>query len=207
MKRLPLVTLLAFLPGAPAFAHEGHHAHAERAIDLTLLGFSGLKEMFNVHPAFVHFPIALVPSALLLYFLGTVLRNRSLNVASRVCLSLALVSGVIAVATGLTAQESFPHNDVIHHMMRTHKVIGLALAGLLTALTAWSFLHADQRPKGVWGFLTVLAIASYLALQNGDLGSRMVYVQGAAVKPAVAAITTDEEGPDHGPMHHHDHDE
>lgn len=62
-----------------------------------------LKEMFNVHPAFVHFPIALIPVALLLYFLGTVLSNCSLNVAVRACLYLALFSGAITVLTGLTA--------------------------------------------------------------------------------------------------------
>jgi hypothetical protein len=30
-------------------------------MDLSLYGFEGLSRTFNIHPAFVHFPIALVP--------------------------------------------------------------------------------------------------------------------------------------------------
>ena len=191
----------------PVFAHEGHHVHPEAAFDFSLLGFLGLKEVYNVHPAFVHFPIALIPSALLLYFLGTLLRNRSLAVAGRACLYLGLVSGVVAIATGLKAQSSFPHNEIIHHMMITHRTTGFLLGGILTLLTVWSFWHEDQRPRGAWAFIFVLACAAYLVLQNGDLGSRMVYIQGAAVKPVVSNIKAAEATKEtkEPREHHHKH--
>jgi len=46
-------------------------------MDLGLFGLQGLQQVFNVHPVFVHFPIALFPSALLLYGLGIVLNWRA----------------------------------------------------------------------------------------------------------------------------------
>ena len=204
--RKRLTTAMVLLVGTawPLLAHQGHAEHAEPMFDAGLLGFSGLKEVFNLHPAFVHFPIALIPTALLLYFLGIVLKKPALNLAGRLCLYLALISGVITIATGLAAQASFPHNETIHHMMQTHRTIGLVLACFLMVLTVWSFWQKEQAPRGSWAFLIVLAGATYLVLQNGDLGSRMVYIQGAAVKPAVQAITSadaDEEG------HHHHHDD
>jgi uncharacterized membrane protein len=208
MKKHCVLALMALVSSMPLFAHEGHHAHPESAFDAALLGFSGLKEVFNLHPAFVHFPIALIPLALLLYFLGIALKKPFLNIAGRACLYLALIGGVVTIWTGLIAQNSFPHNDVIHHMMQTHRTIGFILAALLGALTLWSSWHDDQRPRGAWAFILVLAGATYLVLQNGDLGSRMVYIQGAAVKPAIQAITKPEEDleEEHEEDHHHEYE-
>lgn len=39
-------------------------------MDWSLLGFRGLDQVFNVHPVFVHFPIAFFPASLLLYILA-----------------------------------------------------------------------------------------------------------------------------------------
>ena len=201
MKKAFIAWSAALFAAAPLLAHEGHHAHPEPVFDLGLLGFSGLMEVFNLHPVFVHFPIALVPTALLLYFLGIALKKSWLNMAGRSMLYLALISSVVTIATGLAAQSSFPHNEIIHHMMQTHRTIGLVLAGVLVVLTLWSFWQAEHRPRAAWAFLGVLACATYLVLQNADIGSRMVYVQGAAVKPAVQAITSTEA---HQP-HAHEH--
>lgn len=164
-------------------------------IDPSLLGFSGLKEVFNVHPVFVHFPIALFPSALLLYGLGLLLKRPSWTVAGRACLYLAAAGTALAILTGWQAQGSFPHNERIHHMMMTHLRIGLIIGLLALVLVIWSFVKRGQQPKGVYAFLVLLAGTTFLVLQNGDLGSRMVYVEGAAIKPAVSMITGKHERP------------
>ena len=166
-----------------AWAHEGHaHIVEKSLIDPTLLGFSGLTHITNVHPAFVHFPIALFPSALLLYGLGVILSRPSLIIAGRACLYLAAAAIVVTIVTGVHAQETFPHNPRVHHMMTTHLRIGLMIGGLAGVLTIWSFIHRNQQPLGIYGFLIVLAFTTYAVLQNGDLGSRMVYLEGAAVQ-------------------------
>lgn len=182
--------LLLWLVGPIVQAHEGHEDAAEEAsrgastlIDPSLLGFSGLREIVNTHPACVHFPIALFPSALLLYGLGIFLRRPSWIVAGRACLYLAAAGTAVTLLTGWYAQGTFPHNARVHHMMTTHFWLGLAVGALACVLVVWSCVHHGQRPKGVYGFLSVLALAAYLVLQNGDLGSRMVYLEGAAVKP------------------------
>ncbi len=154
-------------------------------MDISLLGFSGVREMFNIHPAFVHFPIALLPSALLFYVLGLTLGKKTLLVAGRGSLYMALAGTIVALWTGFRAEGSFPHNDTIHNMMETHEAIGIALLILTAFLALWTFWQSDQRPKGAWVFVAGLALASYLGFQNSDLGARMVYVEGAAVKPAV----------------------
>ena len=166
-------------------------------MDVSLFGLQGLRQVFNVHPVFVHFPIALFPSALLLYGLGIILNWRTACVAGRACLYLAMAGTVAAVVTGLMAQDSFPHNERIHHMMQTHKTLGLVIGPLALLLTGWSFWHKAQQPNVRYGFLLGLLLLTGLVIQNGDLGARMVFVEGAGVKPSVPAVG--------GGHEHHDH--
>ena|SRR5688572_20469950 len=172
-------------------------------MDWQLLGFSGLKEVFNLHPVFVHFPIALFPAALLFFFLGLWRNSRQWLASARLLLYLAALSGILTVWTGLRAPATIPHNEIIHRMIMTHQTIGLVVLGLAIVLTLWSFWQTEHRPKAAWVFLAVLGLTSLLLLQNGDLGSRMVYVQGAAVKPAIPIIAP-KEGREQ-PQHHHEH--
>ena len=72
-----LLVLVTWFFGSGVQAHEGRESAADDAkergaapIDRSLLRFSGLHELLNTHPAFVRFPIALFPSALLPYGLG-----------------------------------------------------------------------------------------------------------------------------------------
>lgn len=163
------------------------------AFDFSMYGFEGLGKLMNVHPAFVHFPIALFPVVLLFYGLGVWLKKPPLLIGGRLVLYLAMISLAITVFTGLRAEDSIPHNREIHRMMETHKNTGWVLLSLGVLLTLWSFWHSGQRPKGAWLFVLTAAFASYLVLQNGDIGSRMVYLQGAGVKPAVPAVTGEEQ--------------
>ena len=164
---LLLLTVSAvFLPSV-VLAHGDEES--ESWIDFSHYGFSGLTKLFNVHPVFVHFPIALTLIALLF---------------------------IIAVLTGNAAMESFPHNEVIHRMMETHQHTGYVILGLTVLLTAWSFWQRANVPRGSLAFLLVAAVATYFVLQTADIGGRMVYLEGAAVKPMVPLM---EEG------HQHEH--
>lgn len=179
-------------------------------IDPSLLGLQGLHQVFNVHPVFVHFPIALFPSALLLYGLGIMLNWRAARVAGRACLYLATAGTIVAVVTGLLAQDTFPHNERIHHMMQTHKTLGLVIGPLALLLTGWSVWHKAQQPNVRYGFLLGLLLLTGLVVQNADLGARMVFVEGAAVK-AAAPLMREGRSHEHSPTeqseHHHHHDE
>jgi len=158
-------------------------------MDWSLFGFKAVGELFNIHPMFVHFPVAFLPGAFLLFALGIALKKPGLNLAGRACLYMAAAGALAAVATGLLAEGSFPHNEIIHHMMQTHETLGWLVLALAAALSAWSFFQAEHRPKAAWFFLALLGLANLAAMQGADLGARMVYLEGAAVKPAVSVIT------------------
>lgn len=156
-------------------------------MDWSLYGFEGLTEILNVHPAFVHFPIALFPAALLFFGLGLALRREPFLIAGRSCLYLAVLSVAVVVYTGLQAKQTFPMDEHMHRMVETHEHTGFIIAGLSFALIAWDLASRGNLPRFPWAFTALLAVASYFVLQNGDIGSRMVYLHGAAVEPVVQA--------------------
>lgn len=143
---------------------------------------------------FVHFPVAFLPGAFLLFTLGTAFKKAELNAAGRACLYMAAAGALAAVSTGLLAEDSFPHNAAIHNMMGTHETLAWLVLGLSGVLSAWSFFQSGHRPRGAWAFLAVLGLANLAVMQGADIGARMVYLEGAAVKPAVAAITGKDAG-------------
>lgn len=173
-------------------------------MDWSLLGFKGLGQVLNVHPVFVHFPIALFPTTLLFYFIGIVFRKEKFLFTGRICLLLAFLAAAITVITGELAEGSFPHSHALHTMMQTHEKIGIAVLVLGGLLVFWSFWVREGKPKRIGLFLLCLGFVSLLVLQNGDVGGRMVFVEGAAVKTAAPEAKSE---PIHKEPGHHHRDE
>ena len=150
-------------------------------IEWSQLGFQGLDQVLNVHPVFVHFPVALFPTALLCYTIGILRHQERFLFAGRMVLSLAAISALVAILTGLAAEDTFPHSETLHRMMETHETIGSTVTILAGFLWVWSFIDRAGIPKWPILFLAALLATTLLVFQNGDLGGRMVFVEGAAV--------------------------
>lgn len=172
---------------------------SEATMDWSLLGFRGLGQVLNIHPVFVHFPIALFPTTLLFYAIGIFGKRKRFLFAGRVCLLLSLLSVTVTVITGLFAADTFPHSETIHKIMETHRTIGYAALFFGFTLSVWSLSQKEGMPKLPRLFLLVLSLAVLMVLQNGDLGGRMVFVEGASVK----ADSSRHHGDDSEHPHHH----
>lgn len=165
-------------------------------MDWSLMGFGAVRELFNIHPMFVHFPVALLPAAFLLFGLGIALNKQQLNAAGRACLYLGAAGAMAALVTGLRAEDTVVHNETIHRLMETHETLAWIVLGLSSVLSAWSFYQSEHRPKAAWAFLALLGLANLAVMQVADIGARMVYLEGAAVKPAVKVITQEPAAPE-----------
>ena len=168
-------------------------------MDWSILNFNAMRELYNLHPMWVHFPVALLPSALLLYVLAHLLKRPSLGASARICLYLGTLGSVAAAISGWLGESSIPHNETIHHMMQTHKMTGIGVAVVFLLLSAMSYRKFDVEGKLRWVFYSVLLFGNVFVALNADLGARMVYVEGAGVKAAVPAVS---EGHDHGAHEH-----
>jgi uncharacterized membrane protein len=118
------------------------------------------------------------------------------------CLGLGFISTFVTVLTGYLAQETFPHGETIHRMMGTHRTLGFIILGFGVLLMIWSFLKREGIPKGSKFFLFLFGFTVLMILQNADLGGRMVFVEGAAVK---ALPVPQENRYEHGGSEQGDH--
>lgn len=152
------------------------------------LGLQGLSQMPNLHPIWVHLPIAFLPLAFIFFLVGVVRHQDALLTAGRWTISFAALGAAAAVWSGSRAQGALPHNEAIHALTETHETLGWTVLILSGVLALWSFWREEETPKGVYGFLAVLALTNIVLVQQGDIGGRLVYVQGAGVKPAMAQM-------------------
>lgn len=137
-----------------------------------------------LHPAFVHFPIALVVFSFIADLLGRLLNKPSLRSTGFWCLIAALVGGAITAATGYydfsrdTLGDTYKYVDF-------HMDLGFVLVGAVIVLTLWRWLVYARRDRepGIAYLIGALLVVG-LTLFQGWYGGEMVYSQGAGVAAA-----------------------
>ncbi|HSS22780.1 MAG TPA: DUF2231 domain-containing protein [Pyrinomonadaceae bacterium] len=140
--------------------------------------------MAPLHPAFVHFPIALVVFSFITDLLGWLLNKASLRAAGFWCLIGALLFGAITAATGYYDFTRDTLGDTARYV-DFHMDVGLVLVGAVVVLTLWRWLvyARRDRPLGA-AYLVGALLVLGLTLFQGWYGGEMVYSQGAGVAAA-----------------------
>ncbi len=175
-----IIIATAFL-GAIAFASEGHGA-AEAASSTVPLGLQGLKEVMNVHPLFVHFPISLLIMSAIFYYSGALFKKQGLLEAAKWELLSGTLFAVAAVWTGWQAANTIEHGEEVHRILMVHQNLGFMILVLSVVLSVWTIaVKASLPSKGRVLFLLAMGLLAAMIVQQGDLGGRMVFLHGAGV--------------------------
>jgi len=102
-------------------------------IDRILPGVSHLQ---NLHPLFVHFPIAFIYGAALLYLLGWMRASEPFKWSAFWMLMLGALGVAASVGTGLYAEPGvMVAESVRDQLLKHHKHLMLAASGLTGVLT------------------------------------------------------------------------
>lgn len=134
----------------------------------------------EVHPALVHFPIALLPVAIGADALGLVTKNRELYPVGRIGIMLAAASAAVAGVFGFIAQEEVDIDDETRPILQTHRTLNIAALGVVTAL---AIRRAAQKRPGAGYLLAGLAAIATVGV-SAYLGGKLVYAHGVAVEKA-----------------------
>ena len=135
--------------------------------------------MESIHPMVVHFPIALLLTALFVDGLALILKRPTLHRVALWNLSLGTLGAGVAVLTGLQAEDVAKHSFEIWQIMQLHKRLGITTLILGMMVTSWRWSKRDQLSQRA-RLLTVvgmLVMASTISL-GAYLGGRMVYEFG-----------------------------
>lgn len=146
--------------------------------------------MQNVHPMFVHFPIAFLLAVPLIDLIGLLRREEWYFKAGSLVLFLGVLGAVGAVTTGLVAEETVPHSSVAaHSIMELHERMAYTVLGLAVGILLVRSLVRRSRTN--WKFLAVVAaeiiLLASLVGYTGFLGGKLVHEHGVGT-----ALTADE---------------
>ena len=138
--------------------------------------FPGAAHLQNIHPVVVHFPIALLLVATVLYFLGASSRNEFITGAALWALVLGAIGALLSAGTGLYASEGVMIAPSVRDaLLIHHRNLMVAVTALTGALTVWALAARPLPRRGRWAFLIGLVAMCVLIARGADYGGRLVY--------------------------------
>lgn len=131
----------------------------------------------EIHPMLVHFPLALMPTAIAADAVGAMTDNQALMDTGRILMPLAVASMAVTGVAGFAAQEEVRAEGEARDMLLTHRNLNV---GLLLMSAGLAVLRSGQDRPGPGYLLAGLAGAA-LMTYSGYLGGKMVYRHGVGV--------------------------
>lgn len=140
--------------------------------------------IWELHPAFVHFPLAFLFSSTLLEFVARSRRKEGLSRVAVGLLAAGVISAPIAALGGLVAFFTAPvPTDEAHVRMIIHGVLA-ALATAAYALTL-ALRWKNQGEPASKGALSLSVLGALLFGATGAVGGYLVYQDGVGMEPTV----------------------
>lgn len=134
----------------------------------------------EVHPALVHFPLALLPISIGADAIGRFTGNKRLMWLGKRGIAASAIAGVAAGVSGLIAQEEVNVSGPTMDMLITHRNLNLAVVAASSAMAIQrSRVERPSLPYLLGGLAAVSALA-----YSGYLGGELVYRHGVGVEPA-----------------------
>jgi uncharacterized membrane protein len=171
--------------------------------------------MIKLHPAIAHFPVALLSIAALFAIISLFIKKDFFQEIAFWNLLLGVIGAIAAVLTGLIEEQQLIHNEEIHQILEKHKFTGFAILILAQALLTWYWVRKNKFGKNEYiGWVICLVLGTVMIAYQGYLGGRMVFEQGAGVKPMESQMKKEAHNhsnsaeQDHANEHNHtnDHD-
>ena len=141
----------------------------------------GASQLQNYHPLLVHFPIAFIYGASLMYFLAWLTASEKLQWTALWMLLLGALSAAAALASGFYAAPGLMVSQSVRDELLAHHKHLMVSASILTgALTIWALASRPMPTRFRYVFLAGLIALMLLLTAGADLGGEMVYGYNAA---------------------------
>jgi uncharacterized membrane protein len=136
----------------------------------------GASQLQNYHPLLVHFPIAFIYGASLLYFVAWIAASEKLQWAAFWVLLLAALSAAIALASGFYAAPGLMVSQSVRDELLAHHKHLMVSASILTGvLTLWALASRPMPTRARVLFMAGLLALMVMIAAGADLGGEMVY--------------------------------
>jgi len=136
-----------------------------------------------IHPALVHFPIALVILSLFCDLVGRVSSNQTLRAAGFWTLVFGAIGGLAAGASGLFDMYRVGMLGEVHKYVDFHMWIGFCVLAAVAILTIWRWVLRNKNLPVTGAYLTTAVFAVLLVCFQGFVGGEIVFSYGVGVAP------------------------
>lgn len=155
----------------------------------------------RLHAALNDLPAALLLLAVLFELASVILRRPTLRVAGYWTLVTGAVGGVLAVLSGLQAEEHIAHGEAVHQVMETHEKLALITLGIFAVVALWRIVRESRMGGTERGVVLVLSLAGLgVLLATASYGGRLVFDHAAGIPTPVLQEEIHERAEGH---HHH----
>ncbi len=154
----------------------------------------GMLDLPNIHPVFVHFPIALLSVFLLMEALGSITDKKCLRGTASAMLYLGTLAAIVTFLSGLAAAASVGHGKEVHEVMTCHKSMALIVVILSVILSVWR-IAVGEKFSTCWRtvhFIVGIIMIAFL-YSAADKGGTMVYKHGVGVQSLQSADASHSE--------------
>jgi uncharacterized membrane protein len=168
----------------------------------------------RLHAALNDLPAALLLVAVLFDLAAAIGRRPGLRVVGFGTMLAGAVGGVLAVVSGLQAEEHIAHGEAVHRLMATHETLALITLGIFAVLAIWRVVRERRMSAGERGASLALSVGGLgVLIATAVLGGRLVFDHAAGIPTPVLQEELHQRAEGH--HHHageaedadHDHDE
>jgi uncharacterized membrane protein len=150
----------------------------------------------RLHAALNDLPAALLLVAVLFDLVG--LRRPALRVAGFWTLVVGAAGGVLAVLSGLEAEEHIAHGDAVHRVMETHEKLAFITLATFAVLALWRILRERRMGSGErLGSVVVSIIGLGALLTTAVYGGKLVFDHAAGIPTEVLQAEAHERAEGH----------
>jgi uncharacterized membrane protein len=162
------------------------------------------------HAALNDLPSILFVLAVAFEVVGDITRRDSLRATGFWMLVVGAAGALLAVISGLVAEEAIEHGGSVHLVMERHETLAITFTVALVILAAWRIwrrngMSGKERPV----YLTIAALCALGVIWTAHVGGTIVFGYGGGVSTQVleGALAEREMPHEHGPGEGHEDEE
>ena len=138
-----------------------------------------------IHPALVHFPVALITVSVIAEFIGYFSKSEAARTVAWWTLVAAIIGVAVTVPAGYADMWRASLAPETHKLVDLHMRTGWIVATAFIVLGAWRwFIRSQPESTPGGGYLTAAVLVFALTMFQGWYGGEMAYAHGAGVAAA-----------------------